>query len=61
MLERRRLPADAFRAFVRNLPFAIDVNQRYLGLDEETLASRVERDLLLVNALRREDGWIAAA
>ncbi len=61
MLERRRLPVEAFRSFVRQLPFAVDVNQRYLGLDEETLAGRVERDLLLVNALRREDGWISAA
>ncbi|MDR2188777.1 MAG: MBL fold metallo-hydrolase [Azonexus sp.] len=61
MLERRRLPVEAFRSFVRQLPFAIDVNRRYLGLDEETLATRVERDLLLVNALYREDGWIVAA
>lgn len=60
MLERRRLPVEAFRSFVRELPFAVDVNRRYLGLDEETLAARVERDLLLVNALRREDGWISA-
>ncbi|MCL2344865.1 MAG: MBL fold metallo-hydrolase [Desulfobulbus sp.] len=61
MLERQRLPVDAFRSFVRELPFAVDVNQRYLGLDEETLAGRVERDLLLVGALRRENGWIFAA
>lgn len=60
MLERRRLPAETFRSFVGSLPFAIDVNRRYLGLDEETLVARVERDLLLVNALRREDGWISA-
>ncbi|MDR2839252.1 MAG: MBL fold metallo-hydrolase [Azonexus sp.] len=60
MLERGRLPVEAFRAFIRHLPFAIDMNQRYLGLDEETLAGRVERDLLLVNALRRENGWIMA-
>ena len=60
MKERRRLPIDEFRAFVVNLPFAIDVNQRYLGLDESTLVARVERDLLLVNALRREDGEMIA-
>jgi glyoxylase-like metal-dependent hydrolase (beta-lactamase superfamily II) len=60
MLERRRLPAETFRSFIRELPFAIDVNRRYLGLDEDTLVGRVERDLLLVNALRREDGWISA-
>jgi len=60
MKERRRLPIAEFRAFVINLPFAIDVNQRYLGLDEATLVARVERDLLLVNALRREDGEMIA-
>lgn len=60
MKERRRLPIPEFRAFVVNLPFAIDVNQRYLGLDESTLVARVERDLLLVNALRREDGEMIA-
>ncbi|MDP3538130.1 MAG: MBL fold metallo-hydrolase [Azonexus sp.] len=58
MIERRRIPADEFRAFVLSLPFAIDVNARYLGLPEETMAARVERDLLLVNALRRENGEI---
>lgn len=60
MLERRRIAVDEFRAFVLSLPFATDVNTRYLALDPETLAARVERDLLLVNALRREDGWIVA-
>ena len=60
MLERRRLPLADFRAFIVSLPFAIDVNCRYLGLDIETLAARVERDLLLVNALRHEDGEIVA-
>lgn len=61
MIERRRIPADEFRAFVLSLPFAIDVNARYLGLPEETMAARVERDLLLVNALRRENGEILSA
>lgn len=61
MLERRRIPSDDFRAFVLSLPFANDVNSRYLALDPETLAARVERDLLLVNALRREGNDIVAA
>jgi hypothetical protein len=60
MLERRRIPAGDFRAFVISLPFAIDVNTRYLGLSEDAMAARVERDLLLVNALRREAGEIVA-
>nr|MBL8409851.1 MBL fold metallo-hydrolase [Dechloromonas sp.] len=60
MLERRRLPVEQFRQFVVGLPFAVDVNRRYLGLDDEALVARVERDLLLVNALRREGGDIVA-
>ncbi|HXE40889.1 MAG TPA: MBL fold metallo-hydrolase [Azonexus sp.] len=61
MLERRRIPASEFRAFVISLPFSNDVNSRYLALDPETLAARVERDLLLVNALRRDGNDIVAA
>jgi len=60
MLERRRLPVEQFRQFVVGLPFAFDVNRRYLGLDDDALVARVERDLLLVNALRREGGDIVA-
>lgn len=60
MMERRRLPAADFPAFVRELPFAVDVNCRYVGLPEEQLVARIERELLLVNALRREDGFLVA-
>ena len=60
MLERRRIAAADFAAFVLGLPFAVDVNSRYLGLDENLLATRVERDLLLVNAVRREAGELVA-
>jgi glyoxylase-like metal-dependent hydrolase (beta-lactamase superfamily II) len=60
MMEKRRLPADGFAAFVLGLPFAVDVNQRYLSLADDALCERVERELLLVNALRREDGWLLA-
>jgi glyoxylase-like metal-dependent hydrolase (beta-lactamase superfamily II) len=60
MMERRRIAAADFPRFILSLPFAIDVNRRYLGLDEEMLAARVERDLLLVNALRREAGDLVA-
>ena len=58
--ERRRLPAGDFPAFLRALPFAIDVNARYLNLPEDQLVARIERELLLVNALRREDGFLVA-
>ena len=60
MMERRRLPAGDFPAFLRALPFAIDVNTRYLSLPEDQLVARIERELLLVNALRREDGFLVA-
>ena len=60
MMEKRRLPADDFPAFLLSLPFAIDVNTRYLSLPEDKLAARIERELLLVNALRREDGFLVA-
>lgn len=60
MLEKRRLPQAEFPAFVLGLPFAVDVNSRYLNLPAEQLTARIERELLLVNALRREDGWLLA-
>ncbi len=60
MLEKRRLPAADFPAFLLGLPFAVDVNRRYVGLTEDLLATRIERELLLVNALRREDGFLVA-
>lgn len=60
MMEKRRLPIADFPAFVLSLPFAVDVNARYLNLSEDKLAERVERELLLVNALRCEDGWLVA-
>jgi len=60
MMERRRIAAADFPSFILSLPFAIDVNTRYLGLDESVLAARVERDLLLVNALHREAGDLVA-
>ena len=61
MIERQRLPQDDFPAFVFSLPFAMDVNARFLNLSREALVSGVERQLLLVNALRREGGFLVAA
>ena len=60
MMEKRELPAAAFPAFVCNLPFAVDVNRRYIGLPEDELGARILRELLLVNALRREDSRLIA-
>ena len=60
MLEKRRLPSADFPAFVLALPFAVDVNCRYVGLSEAKLVARIERELMLVGALRREDGFLIA-
>jgi glyoxylase-like metal-dependent hydrolase (beta-lactamase superfamily II) len=60
MMEKRRLPERDFPAFVLDLPFAVDVNRRYLGQDEGQLVDRLERELLLVNALRRDAGDFVA-
>lgn len=61
LLEKRSLPRADFCGFVRSLPFAVDVNARLLGLAEEALAERIERELLLVGALRLEDDTLVAA
>ena len=61
MMEKRRLPLADFPAFILGLPFAVDVNTRYLNLTDDKLTSRIERELLLVNALKRVDGWLLAS
>jgi glyoxylase-like metal-dependent hydrolase (beta-lactamase superfamily II) len=59
-MERQQIPAAAFGGFVLKLPFAVDLNQRYLGLDAEVFIARIQHDLLRVNALRRvDDGFVA--
>ncbi len=60
VLERQRLPAADFPAFVLALPFASSLNIRYLNLPLDQLVARIEHELLLVNALRREDGFLVA-
>jgi glyoxylase-like metal-dependent hydrolase (beta-lactamase superfamily II) len=60
MLEKRRLPAADFAAFVLDLPFASDVNSRYLSLPDDQLVERLERELRLAGALFEENGWLLA-
>ncbi len=60
MLERRSIPREQFAAFVFSLPFAVDVNARFLDMTPDTLIAKVERELLLVNALRLENGMFVA-
>ena len=61
MMERRRIAAAEFPGFVLGLSFGSDLNRRYLGLPDDELAARVERELLLVGALRTEGDDIVAA
>ncbi|MFZ2267719.1 MAG: MBL fold metallo-hydrolase [Azonexus sp.] len=60
MLEKRRLPTADFAGFVLKLPFARDVNRRYLNLPDGHLIERLERELLLSGALHPENGWLLA-
>ena len=60
MMEQRRIPKNDFPAFVLALPFALDVNTRFLNMADDALVAKVERELLLVNALRLENGMLAA-
>ena len=60
MLERRSIARADFPAFILGLPFAVDVNARFLNLPEDRLIARVERELLLVNALRLENDQLIA-
>ena len=60
MLERRSIARADFPAFILSLPFAVDVNARFLNLPEDRLIARVERELLLVNALRLENDQLIA-
>ena len=60
MLEKRQIERTGFANFVLGLPFAVDVNARFLNMADDVLVAKVERELLLVNALRLEDGMIVA-
>jgi glyoxylase-like metal-dependent hydrolase (beta-lactamase superfamily II) len=60
IMEKQALPHADFPAFVLALPFAVDVNARFLNLSDEQLVAGIERELLLVNALRLSDGMIVA-
>lgn len=60
MLERRSIPRKQFADFIVGLPFAVDVNARFLDMTPDALVAKVERELLLVNALRLEDGMFVA-
>lgn len=45
LMERQQLPAADFADFLASLPFAVDINQRYLALAEDELTARLLADL----------------
>jgi glyoxylase-like metal-dependent hydrolase (beta-lactamase superfamily II) len=60
MMERQSLPAGEFAAFVQGIPFAVDVNRRYLGLADDVLVQRIEQELIHAGALHLRDGQLSA-
>ena len=54
------IPRAQFADFVVGLPFAVDVNARFLDMPHDAMVARVERELLLVNALKLQDGKLLA-
>ncbi len=55
LMERQRIPCAAFTAFVLSLPFASDVNARWLGLADAELGARLARELAAAGALQLQD------
>ncbi|MFV5212097.1 MBL fold metallo-hydrolase [Azonexus caeni] len=56
LMERQQLPATGFADFLASLPFAVDINQRYLALAEDELTARLLADLSGAGVLvHRED------
>jgi glyoxylase-like metal-dependent hydrolase (beta-lactamase superfamily II) len=60
MMERRSIARAGFPEFILGLPFAVDVNARFLDMAPDTLVAKIERELLLVNALKLQDGQLLA-
>ncbi len=60
MLERRRLRRGDLPEFLATLPFAQNMNARFLRLDQEQLAQWLAGELCRAGALKEEDGWLLA-
>lgn len=56
LMEKRGLPREQFADFVLALPFAVDLNQRYLGLPESDFPAHIEAALSTAGALQEQDG-----
>lgn len=61
LMERRRIKRTAFAGFIQQLPFAIDINARYLGLPDARLSERLLSELLGAGALHEVDDHLQAA
>jgi glyoxylase-like metal-dependent hydrolase (beta-lactamase superfamily II) len=60
LMEKRQLALAEFESFVLSLPFAVDVNRRYLNLSDEPFCSNIRQDLLQAGALHLENGVLFA-
>lgn len=60
LMERRRIARDGFARFVQSLPFAADINARYLGQADDHFVTRLLADLLAAGVLRETEGELIA-
>lgn len=56
LMERQGVTTKTFNDFLLGLPFARDINQRYLGLTEARLTEQIRQRLMLSGALQEQDG-----
>lgn len=55
LMEKPGLPRDHFAEFVLSLPFAVDLNQRYLGLIDDVFVAQLHQALQQSGALQERD------
>lgn len=60
-MERQSIPLQQFSDFVPGLPFASDVNSRYLNLPPDQFCTRILQELQRAGALRCENNMLFAA
>ncbi len=60
LMEKRAIAESGLSDFILGLPFAVDMNARYLGWPEDQLISRVRGELLLAGAVRLENDMFFA-
>lgn len=60
LMEKRAIAESGLSDFILGLPFAVDVNARYLAWPEDQLISRIRGELLLAGAVRLENNMLLA-